>query len=169
MKVKESPRDIPKIKPKKHHPKPVTFKQLQLYRGFLEALANVKNDQDLVEIMQRMKNADFQMVCTCVNHFLHDDGPMTNYLNEKEATKLKGILHPWKRHLRKLTNEKLSIKEKKQLLKRKQRGGNGNASNGDTILASVVGGLMPMVIDGLTKAIGAAPALLAAPEAAVAL
>ena len=136
--------------------KPVTLRQLKSYRGYLEALANVQNDQDLAEIMTRMKNSDFKMICTCVNHFLYDEGPMADYLNHKEANRLKHILHPWKKHLKLFSDPNTNINQKKALLQRKQRGGNGDANNGDAILASVIGGLMPMIVDSVLAAPAAA-------------
>jgi len=134
-------------RPRRHRrmrAKPVTLRQLKQYKNYLQALSNVKDERDLLEILRRMRNADFRVVCTCMHDFLYDEGLMKNYFTPEETSRLKHMIKPWSKKLVKFTNAGLDISEKKKLLSSKQKGG-------QAMLAAIVGSLLPMAVSAVTK------------------
>lgn len=122
----------------------ITLKQLQKYKTYLEAIGNARTGRDQAELLSRMKKSDFNVVCTCMNDFLYDRGVMHNYFSGSESNRLKGLIKPYSKYLKKFTNPKTSYKSKKLLLYKKQKGGSA-------ILAAVIGSLLPMAVNAIGR------------------
>ena len=129
--------------PKKNQ---ITLKKLVKYKKYLQALANTENQEDLITLIDEMKTDSFQVLCTCMDDFLHDMGIMHNYFNEDEASRLKHIITPWSKKLKQFTNPKTSLVNKKKLLKTKHKGGSVK-------LASIVQSLIPLALDAAAMAL----------------
>lgn len=122
----------------------ITLAQLKKYKAYLNAIANARSPADMQELLQHMRSADFKIMCTCMHDLLHDRGVMHNYFTEAEAKKLKTLIKPWTKNLKVMTDPKVKIHTKKKLLTQRQRGGSA-------ILASVIGALIPMAVNAISK------------------
>ena len=124
--------------------KPVTIAQLRKYKSFLEALSRVKHGSDLHALMDKMKSADFKIICNCMHDFLYDEGVMNNYFTDEQSKRLKHAIQPWSKHLSKFSSNKYNLRQKRKMLSKKQKGGG-------PILATVIGALLPMAVNAIAK------------------
>lgn len=144
---KKTTKPTKRVDKSRKHGGTITLAQLKRYKNYLNAISNARTPSDMRELLQHMRSADFKIMCTCMHDLLHDRGVMHNYFNETEAKTLKSLITPWNKKLRTITDPKVKVSEKKKMLTHKQKGGSA-------ILASVIGALIPMAVNAISKWVG---------------
>ena len=128
----------------KNSPKPLTLEQLRKYRHFLKGLSKVRTGKEIRAVFEKLRNSDFNVVCSCMHGFLHDEPMYRGYFTEDQRERVKKLVSPFAKKLKKVTNTTTPISVRKKMLGQKQRGGGSNST-----ISDVIGALLPMAVEAL--------------------
>lgn len=123
-------------------PKKVSLKQLKKYKDYLGAISRANSTEDQLQIIERMRDDDFKVLCTCMRHVVYDEGPMKGKLSDEEYTLLKEQVKPFKHGLKRFTDDELHVEKKRKLIRKKQKGGS-------IILGAAISALLPMAVQAI--------------------
>ena len=120
-----------------------SMRQLMRHKELLKALCiQNQTDEGHAALFNALSNREFNTICKCVKDIIYDKGPMKGKLDDERFHHLKNTLSPYSDSLKKIAGTKLSIKAKKRLMSRQQKGGNA-------ILAAVIGSLLPVAVNAV--------------------
>lgn len=126
--------------------KKVSIKQLKDYKKYLNAVSSVENKDNQLELMKRMSKKDLEFMCDCMQNFLRNEEVSHRYFNQDELEHARNLIRPWARKLKTFTDPNVHYHRKRRMLSSKQKGGS-------VILASVIGSLLPMAVQAISKLI----------------
>ena len=96
--------------------------------------------------MKRMSKKDLEFMCDCMQNFLRNEEVSHRYFNQDELEHARNLIRPWARKLKTFTDPNVHYHRKRRMLSSKQKGGS-------VILASVIGSLLPMAVQAISKLI----------------
>jgi len=124
------------VKPLK---KRMTLRQLSKYKDLMSAVSNARNDSEKTAIMESLQDNQFNAICNCVRDIVYDTGAFKGRLSNDEFANLKELVGPYRKGLQRFANDELSVKCKKKMLRKTQKGGSA-------ILGAIIGSLIPMAL-----------------------
>lgn len=132
---------------KKHSNKSLSRPFLRRQHKLLDAIGQAKKD-DQVQILSNLSDKSLKDVCKCMDEFLWDKGVFRKKLPAEEAEKLKTMIKPYSKHLKKFCHSNTKHSSRLRLMKKRPQEGGFLAT-----LGTIVAGLVPIVSTLISNAI----------------